>query len=179
MKKAAYFVSAVSVLFTILGAYVHNIRNTAFSYFFAVFSGTVAYHFLMRLAVESVFSVFMNNKADYSKRRYQARAWEKQLYKRLKVRRWKNKMPTFNPDDFDYRKHSWDEIAQAMCQAETVHEVIAILSLIPIFFSIRFGALPVFVITSVLASLGDMLFVIIQRYNRPRVIRIMERKLHT
>lgn len=37
-------------------------------------------------------------------------------------------MPTYRPDWFDPRLHSWKEIAQTMCQSEVVHEIIAVLS---------------------------------------------------
>ena len=47
---------------------------------------------------------------------------------------------------------------QATCQAELVHETIAVLSFLPIAAGVRFGAYPVFIITSVLA-LGFELFV--------------------
>ena len=68
------------------------------------------------------------------------------------------------------KTHTWDEIAQAMCQAELVHETIVILSFLPILAGIRFGAYPVFIITSVLAAAFDMMFVIMQRYNGPRIV---------
>lgn len=75
----------------------------------------------------------------------------------------------------DYTKYSWDEIAQASCQAELVHEAIILLSFVPIVFSTWFGVTTVFIITSALAALFDMTFVIIQRYSRPRIIRLIGR----
>ncbi|MBO4355499.1 MAG: hypothetical protein J5850_01430 [Clostridia bacterium] len=80
-------------------------------------------------------------------------------------------MPAFQPALFDTKIHSWSEIAQAMCQAEVVHEIIVVLSFVPILFSIWVGALPVFLITSILSAGMDLMFVILQRYNRSRVIK--------
>lgn len=57
------------------------------------------------------------------------------------------------------------------CQSETVHEVNMLLSFVPLLFSIWFGSLDVFLIT----SCGAALFVIMQRYNRPRLMRLMRR----
>ena len=85
-------------------------------------------------------------------------------------------MPTYDPTQFDPRIHTWQEIAQAMCQAELVHEVIVVLSFLPIAAGAVFGAYPVFIITSVLSALFDMMFVVMQRYNRRRVIRLVKRK---
>ncbi len=99
-----------------------------------------------------------------------------QLYKALHVKKWKNKMPTYEPTLFSPEKHSWDEIAQAMCQAELVHETIVIFSFLPIIATIWWGGFWVFLITSVCAALLDMAFVVMQRYNRPRVIRMAERQ---
>ena len=80
-------------------------------------------------------------------------------------------MPAFQPALFDTKIHSWSEIAQAMCQAEVVHEIIVVLSFVPILFSIWVGALPVFLITFFLSAGMDLMFVILQRYNRSSVIK--------
>lgn len=40
------------------------------------------------------------------------------------------KIPTYVPDLFDPRKHTWDQIQQATCQAESDHEKIAVLSFV-------------------------------------------------
>lgn len=140
----------------------------------AITFGTAAYHFLMRLLVGSVIDLLLNNHVDYRKRWFRVSAAEKALYQKLRVKKWKGKMATYDPDCFDSKLHSWDEIAQATCQAELVHEVIIILSFLPVFAAIPFGTLPVFVITSVLAACFDAVFVVMQRYNRPRIIKLAE-----
>ncbi len=38
--------------------------------------------------------------------------------------------------------------------------------------AVRFGTLPVFLATSVFTAICDLSFVILQRYNRPRIIKI-------
>ena len=64
--------------------------------------------------------------------------------------------------------HTWDEIAQAMCQAELVHETIVVLSFLPVAASVWFGAAAVFLVTSLAAAAFDLMFVMMQRYNRGR-----------
>ena len=83
---------------------------------------------------------------------------------------WKRHMPTYAPDLFDPRKRTWDQIAQATCQAELGHETIAVLSLVPIAAGIWFGEYPVFIATSIAAAIFDLMFVIMQRYNRQRIV---------
>lgn len=85
-------------------------------------------------------------------------------------------MPTYDRTLFDPQIHTWEEIAQAMCQAELIHETIALLSFLPIAAGIWFGAYPVFIVTSVLAAGCDMLFVMMQRYNRQRIMNLMKRE---
>lgn len=77
---------------------------------------------------------------------------------------------------FSIQNHSWDEIAQAMCQAELVHETNMVLSFLPMIAVKWFGSFGVFLITSVCGAAFDLVFVIIQRYNRPRVVKLALRK---
>lgn len=175
MKKAILTITILSVICTAVCFCLYKTSENKVVLASGITFGTTAYHFLMRLGVGFIFNKVMHNRADYTKRWYQCRAWEKKLYERLNVKHWKGTMPTYDTNRFDHTKHSWDEIAQASCQAELVHEIIILLSFVPIVFSIWFGAIMVFIITSVLAILFDMTFVIIQRYNRSRIIRLFER----
>ena len=85
-------------------------------------------------------------------------------------------MPTYEVSQFDPKKHTWEEIIQAMCQAELVHETIAVLSFMPILAGIWLGDFLVFIMTSLVAAMVDMSFVIMQRYNRQRITKIMSRR---
>ena len=113
LKLLAAFFSAGTIAFAILYA------QTAGSIWLtlAITFGTFAYHFIMRLLIGLIFNTVMRNHADYTRRWYQVGKLETALYEKLRVQRWKGKMPTYHPALFDPRVHSWDEIAQAMCQA--------------------------------------------------------------
>ena len=87
----------------------------------AITFGTITYHFIMRWAVAFIYNSIMHNRADYRKRWYQVSKFEMKLYEKLRVKKWKNHMPTYNPSLFDPRQHTLDEIAQATCQAELGH----------------------------------------------------------
>lgn len=142
----------------------------------AITFGTISYHVVMRLLVGLAFCIVMKNRADYKKRWYHVSGHEMAVYERLNVKKWKRRMPTYDRTLFDPRLHTWEKIAQAMCQAELVHETIALLSFLPIIAGIWFGAYPVFVVTSVLAAGCDMLFVMVQRYNRQRIMTLLQRE---
>ena len=174
MKKLLKIIPAVSFVGTVVFSILYENTSLEILLTLAITLGTVTYHFAMRLLVAFLYHSAMKNRADYSRRWYQVSKAEMRFYEKLRVKRWKNKMPTYSPNTFDPRQHTWDEIAQATCQAEVGHETIAVLSFLPIAAGVRFGAYPVFIITSVLAAVCDMAFVIMQRYNRPRLIKLME-----
>ncbi len=162
MKALAAVFAALTVLFYYL--------NIPWAFITAL---TFSYHLLMRLAVGYIVNAVMKNRADYTKKRYKLMPFEQKLYKKLKVKKWKGKMPTYSPATFSVQEHSYSEIAGAMCQAETVHEIIVVLSFVPLFFAIPFGSFAVFLITSVVSAFYDLMFIIIQRFNRPRIIRLI------
>ena len=137
--------------------------------------GVTLYHFAMRLAVGTVINAIMNNKANHNHIWFREKSFENKLYKLIRVRKWKKHLPTYSPDTFDTGRKTVKELVGATCQAEIVHEVIMVLSLLPILFIPFLGGAAAMIITSVLAMLFDSLFVILQRYNRPKLIRIMER----
>ena len=176
MKKIIKNITIISFILTLLFSAVYFHTENSASLSLAITMGTTLYHFAMRLVVGFFYDRIMNNKADLSRWWYQPKGFEKRIYNWLNVKNWKGIMPSYEPELFDPQKHTWNEIAQAMCQAELVHETIILLSFVPILFAKLFGALPVFVITSLLAAAFDMIFVIMQRYNRPRVIKLAERE---
>ncbi len=176
MAKIVKGIAAFSLAATVILAISYKVTSSGILLPLAITSGTIAYHFVMRLMVGLAFHATMRNKADYRKRWYQVSKREMAVYEKLKVKQWKRRMPTYDPALFDPRLHTWEEIVQPMCQAELVHETIAVLSFLPILAGIWFGEYPVFIVTSVLSAACDMVFVIMQRYNRQRVTKLLNRK---
>ena len=168
-------IAAVSLLVCGISTVIY-ICGMHFALSIAVTAGTVAYHFCSRLAVGGIVDSVMKNRADHTKAVYRTHPWEEKLYSRLRVASWKSYMPTYDEDAFSLKRHTPEEIVGATCQSEMVHRICAGISFIPILFAIPFGELFVFIITSVAGALFDITFVIIQRYNRPRLLRLIERK---
>lgn len=102
--------------------------------------------------------------------------FEEDLYRILKVKKWEEYMVMARPEQFDLSVNSMDDLLHNMAQAELVHRIIMVLSFAPIILIIPYGASMIFIATSIVASLIDLQFVMIQRYNRPRVMRIMKYK---
>jgi len=176
MAKIMKFIAGFSCLLTLFSALIYHKFHSGIMLTLAITFGTIAYHFCVRLLIGLIFNIVMNNRADYTKKWYQPTRAEEWLYRLLRVKKWKGRMPTYNSSFFDSNVHTLDEIAQAMCQAELVHETIIVFSFLPIIASVWVEELPVFIITSVLAALFDSLFVIMQRYNRPRIVRLIKKQ---
>ena len=137
--------------------------------------GITLYHFAMRLTVGAIVNLIMKNKANYKNVWFREKRFEKKFYNLLRVRKWKKYIPTYSPDTFDTSQKTVKEIVGATCQAEIVHEVIMVLSLLPIAAIPFLGGAAAIFTTSFLSILIDSVFVILQRYNRPKLIRVMER----
>ena len=172
MKTAAL----VAVLLTVLLSAAYSFFHQGWMLDAAITFGTTAYHFVMRLAVGYGIPRLTNYDFDYRRLWFRPRAWEPAFYKKLNIRHWKKNLPTYAPEQFSLKDNSLHRVIQNMCGAELVHETIMVLSFLPLLTVPVFGAFPVFFITSVLAALYDGIFVMAQRYNRPRLVRILEKK---
>ncbi len=173
MAKTMKISALVSALLTLLFIILYIIAPRSLLRILAITAGTTAYHFIMRLLVGYIINLLLHNKADYNAAWFKVSEFELRLYNKLRVKKWKGRMGTYDPGSFDAKIHSWEEIAGATCQAELVHEVIIILSFLPMLAAIAFGAFAAFAVTSVLAAGFDAIFVIMQRYNRPRIIKLI------
>lgn len=149
--------------------------NNAFIEVVTITIGITLYHFAMRLAVGTVVNLIMKNKANHESMWFREKRFEKKLYKLLCVRAWKKHIPMYNPDTFDTSKKTLKEIVGATCQAEIVHEVIMALSLLPIAMIPVWGGGAAIIATSFLSMMIDSAFVTLQRYNRPKLVKVMRR----
>ncbi len=117
---------------------------------------------------------------------FRSRPWEDggRLYDRLfRVKKWKDKLPD-NSRIFPwvYKKKVLDfhdpaqslRLLQETCVAEAVHW--ALIALSPLFFWVLE---PTYALVwgLIYVALGNLPFIVIQRYNRPRLARIYERQL--
>lgn len=122
MPKIIHRTTLTIATLTILTVALYNATSIDIILTFAITLGTTSYHFIMRLLVGLIFNLTMRNRADYTKSWYQVSNFENRIYKKLNVKKWKNRMPTYDSSLFDTKIHSLQEIVQAMCQAELVHE---------------------------------------------------------
>lgn len=173
MPKLLKFTVALSFAVTVAAAALYGRFGEGVFLTLAVTFGTITYHLGVRLLSGAVFgrAVKVSGRGWF-----RVRPWEMELYKLLRVKAWKDKMPTYSPEAFSPRLHSWEEIAGAMCRSELVHEANALLSFLPLIASKWFGAFYVFLVTSLCGAAFDLSFVAIQRYNRGRLVKIADRR---
>lgn len=137
--------------------------------------GVTLYQFTMRIAVGTVVNLIMKNKANYKSVWFREKNFENKLYRLIRVRKWKKYVPTYVPATFDTTQKTVKDIVGATCQAEIVHEIIMVLSLLPIALIPFLGGAVAMIITSILSTMIDSVFVILQRYNRPKLVRVIRR----
>ena len=176
MIKKMFAVSGVSLVlfFAFWGIFLGTKKPVYFT--LGIVAMTVCYHFTVRLVIGGLFEFFLKNDVDYTRKWFEPREFEKNLYKKLKVKKWKKILPTADEDLFSLEKRTPEQVVMAGCQAEIVHECCAAAGLLSMFLAIPFGYFWVFFGTSVAAALCDLAFVAIQRYNRPRLLKYIERK---
>ena len=63
-----------------------------------------------------------------------------------------------------------------MAKSELDHWINEVISITSVFFAFIWGVFPAFIITAILAMLFDAQFIVVQRYNRPIVLRLIGRK---
>jgi len=171
MKRKLIALTVILLIINIIFAFLTAVYHTDWLLSVTITTGTILYHFAMRLIVGFSVPEKWNPNSPW----FRQKPFEKRLYKKIGVKKWKNKLPTFDPDSFDLEKHSLYEVIETMCKSEVVHEVIMVLSFVPLFFIIFAGTPAVFIITSVIAAMFDGVFVVMQRYNRPRLMKIYNR----
>ena len=173
MAQRMKWTGAAAAVLTCLFALLSRYSGAPIWLSLSITSGTVFYHLGIRLLIGCLYDKTMGSSKPDSERWFHVSAPELAFYQKLKVRFWKRKMPTYDGKQFDPTLQSWKEIVWATCRAERIHETNMVVSFLPVLAAIWFGALPIFLVTSVLAAGYDGLFVILQRYNRARIVQYL------
>ena len=143
--------------------------------FLLITSFTTFFHFTIRFSFANLIYKIIGKYCTYDRRWFTEKPYEKKLFKILMIRKWKSKLPTWNEQDFNPAENTKEMLLNHICKAEVYHEICMVLSFVPLSFSIVWGEFWIFFWTSVFGCLFDFLFVLIQRYNRPRILRVYNR----
>lgn len=171
-----YCVIGITIIVSIICFYIYygNIYKNEIILWTGITSFTIMYHFWTRIIMGNVTKVFKKY-INYNQWWFKEKRFEKQLYKILKVKKWKGKALTYNPELFILKENSLEEIANTMTKVEVDHWINEIISVTTLLFSILWGEFWIFCLTAIFAMIFDAQFIVIQRYNRPRVINVLQK----
>ena len=102
------------------------------------------------------------------------------IYEKLKIRAWQIRVPDMSrilpalmpPKQFRGERERLPEMIRETCVAELTHELLSMLGLLCL--AIWPGAGGV-IVTLVYILIGNLPFILIQRFNRPRLLRLLAR----
>jgi glycosyl-4,4'-diaponeurosporenoate acyltransferase len=170
MYLTIYLTAAVAAVS--LALYYFNIHKNGGVLWVGIVAFMILYHFGLRILFGEITKRF---NIDYNHPFYRQKPFEKRLYKTLKLRKWKDKVLTFDPEAYNFQNRTLEQLATTMSKSELDHWINEIISLVSIFFAILWGTFPVFLIQMIVAMLFDAQFIVVQRYNRPIVLRLKNR----
>ena len=182
MKKnlsgPAIFMYSAILLMVIISAvcfwlYYGGIIQSGLVMWTGIVSFMILYHFGLRILMGKVTKTWS---ITYRHSFFKPRKFEKKLYKLLKVRKWKDKVLTFEPELYDFQNRTLEQLANTMSKSETDHWINEIISIVSILFTFIWGCPAAFIVSAIAAMIFDAQFIVVQRYNRPIVLRLAARQ---
>ncbi len=174
MKISMKIITLISAIITVTMIILYIYMGVELFETLYITFGTIFYHLFMRLTVGFIFEHKYKNNINYQLKWFKVSKIEYKIYSAIKVKHWKKYLPTYNPEHFNIYKCKYESIAMAMCQAELVHETIFLFSFLPIVAAKWFSSIEIFIITSFFSAIIDLFFIVVQRYNRARIFRLMK-----
>lgn len=175
MKKVMFRITGILLLCLVASCIAWQRAEQPWILSAVITFATAFYHFAMRLIVGHTIHGCFHNQMHWDRWWFHQKKLEADLYRFLGVRKWKKHIPTYDAASFDLKSATLEQTLGATCQAEIVHEVIILLSFLPVLTVPWLGEPVVFWCTSAAAALFDSVFVILQRYNRPRLVKLLQR----
>ena len=150
LSGPAVFMYSAIALMIIVSAVFFAIYYTGLSSHGAVLwcgivSFMILYHFGLRILFGEITKRF---KIDPRHPWYKQRSFEKRLYKLLRIRKWKDKVLTFDPAAYDFKSRTLEQLATTMSKSELDHWINEIISVASVLFALIWGCYPVFIISA-------------------------------
>ena len=185
MKKpkksgAALLIDIIIEICTILFVFCFIVYYTGyFKNDVVLYTGVTAFTIVYQLGLRLLFGVLttsFKNKLNTKQLLFKERKFEKKLYEVLKVKKWKKRALTYDPEAFNLRKNTKKQVLQTMLKSELDHWINELISLSTLLFALIWGEFGIFLVTCILAMLFDGQFILIQRFNRPRIERLIDKE---
>lgn len=175
-KRTLYMISGICVvlMFVFLALFVRS-HNDAML-IIGVIMLNAAFQLITRLLVGSICEGVFENGINSSAEWFRTSDFEERFYGTMGIKYLKKKLPKFERTDFSLARQSVQDIIDAGCEIETEHEINIGVSLLGLLLALLFGNVWIFAVTAGAAVVYDLLFIAVQRYNRPRLERVLAKR---
>lgn len=157
------------------GFYYTGNTNSLVVFWIGMVTFTIMYHFWVRIIMGNVLKLFKKH-ITYKQYFFKEKKFEKKFYDLIKVKSWKDKVLTYAPQEFDLKENSLETVANNMAKAELDHWINSLISISTISFGFFSNVFWPFIVSAIFAMAFETQFIVLQRYNRPRVVKIIERE---
>ncbi len=175
-KRTLYIISGACIvlMFVFLALFVRS-HNDAML-IIGVIMLNASYQLITRLLVGSICEGVFENGINSSLEWFGTTDFEGRFYGSIGLKYLKRNLPKFERTDFSLARQSIQDIIDAGCEIEAEHEINIGVSMLGMLPALMFGNVWVFAVTAVGAVIYDLLFIAVQRYNRPRLERVLEKR---
>ena len=176
---AIFMYSVIAICLVIssicFGFYYTGNTDSLVVFWIGMVTFTIMYHFWVRIIMGNVLKLFKKH-ITYKQYFFKEKKFEKKFYDLIKVKSWKDKVLTYAPQEFDLKENSLETVANNMAKAELDHWINSLISISTISFGFISNVFWPFIVSAILAMAFETQFIVLQRYNRPRVVKIIERE---
>lgn len=167
----AALILSVALTFFFRPRYRENPGEFFWQYFFSVFAASELVIFHLTPPFAALITFLATRKSNYyDSWWFRQRNWEKNLCKAIRLKKWKAGIFTYSKKLFA-SGISKERVMINMTQSEIVHELIFALSFLPILLGKQFGHFALLAVLCAIFALANVPFILIQRFNRPRIQR--------
>ena len=176
---AIFMYSVIAICLVIssicFGFYYTGNTDSLVVFWIGMVTFTIMYHFWVRIIMGNVLKLFKKH-ITYKQYFFKEKKFEKKFYDLIKVKSWKDKVLTYAPQEFDLKENSLETVANNMAKAELDHWINSLISISTISFGFISNVFWPFIVSAIFAMAFETQFIVLQRYNRPRVVKIIERE---
>ena len=163
------------ICITSFAIYNTGINNNNILLWIGVTTFTIVYHLGLRLVAGNITAkikhILKNDAFLFKERKF-----ESMLYKLLRVKKWKKNALTYDPSSFSLKENTKEEVLSTMLKSELDHWINELISLSTLLFGLIWGEMWIFILTCLAAMIFDAQFICIQRYNRPRLSKLIDKE---
>lgn len=176
MKWGITLCTVLAGIFGLLCTALWKVYHSEPYFSLAITFWTTFYHFTMRLLVGFAVMRIRRGRTKEDRKPFSLHAAERRFCEKIRIKKWKRFAPTYKKELFCVERSDLKPLMHAMVDAQIGHSIMAVLSLAPMFLSGVLGGFAAFLSTSLLFCCFDLGFVMLQKYNRARLSRVLQKE---